>query len=561
MPAEDVFSPGHRSVSAVCAQLHRAYHDLRFYPPGHPSATQTLESLAGMLISHVDEHGPLVLEVEEDRLLYEGERVYSYDASRDNLAFLMFRDGIRLLSLHPGLEGTEVEALTLCLAHADDLADAEHDLVTRFWEQDFAHIDYHAADPFLGGEVLREGTVDALRETVLRRLDEVVLSDDPGTGVRQGDLTAVEPTGIDMRSLGLSPQEIDQSERAAQESSNIIDDFLVVLLEIAGRTSGTYEEGDPLTRALVTVVDSYLDNRNLEGLELVLEQLQRLEAQGRCPVGFMGLVMARAVTAQKVGGLLADQGPEEVEQAARVDRFLATARPWIIPALLEALAGTEDRTVRKTLLAILDAGGGVSGSYLVPLFEDPRWYVVRNAVQLAAGMRDPELVSQLERLRRYPDVRVRREIMRTLDTFGGETAALQVLAKAVSDEDSSVRTLAARSLGRHGGREYEAVVLAQIETRDFDSRPQDEIEAFLVTLADLSKERAVPVLDRLWRRRRFVARPMPVRISALKALGTIPGPTSRMALSQAAKSGEGQIRKTAFRVLQEAQRPGGGRRP
>ena len=113
MPAEDLFSPGHRSVSAVCAQLHRAYHDLRFYPPGHPSATQTLETLSGMLVSHVDEHGTLVLEVEEDRLLYEGERVYSYDASRDNLAFLMFRDGIRLLSLHPGLEETEVEALTV----------------------------------------------------------------------------------------------------------------------------------------------------------------------------------------------------------------------------------------------------------------------------------------------------------------------------------------------------------------------------------------------------------------------------------------------------------------
>jgi len=187
--------------------------------------------------------------------------------------------------------------------------------------------------------------------------------------------------------------------------------------------------------------------------------------------------------------------------------------------------------------------------------------VVRNAVQLAAGMREPELVSQLERLRRHPDVRVRREIMRTLDTFGGEAAALQVLAKAVSDEDSSVRTLAARSLGRHGGREYEAVVMAQIETRDFDSRPPDEIEAFLVALADLSKERAVPVLDRLWRRRRFVARPMPVRISALKALGTISGPTSRTALSQAAKSGEGQIRKTALRVVQGAQHPGGGRRP
>ncbi len=560
MLTEQAFSPGHRAVSAVCAQLHRAYHDIRFYPPGHPTVRQTLDSLAGMLISYVDERGTLFLEVAEEQLLHEGERVYSYEASRDNLAFLMFRDGVRSLSLHPGLEEGEIEALTLCLAHADDLTDAEHDLVTRFWEQDFVHIDYHVADPFLGGEVLREGTIDALRETVLRRLDEVALPDKLETGVRPGDLRVVEPAEIDVQSLGLSAQEIEQSEQAVEDPSNLVDDFLVVLLEIAGRSSGAYDENDPLTRALVTVVDSYIDNRNLEGLELILEQLQRLEAQGRCPAGFPGLVMGRAVTAQRVSSLLAGTGQEAPEQVARIDRFVATARPWIIPALLEALAVTEDRAVRKTLLVVLDTGGGVSGSHLTPLLEDTRWYVVRNAVQLAAGMRDPELVRPLERLRRHPDVRVRREVMRTLDTFGGEPA-LQVLTQAVTDEDSSVRTLAARSLGRHGRRQHEAIVLAQIEARDFDSRPPDEIEAFLIALADLAKERAVPVLDRLWRRKRFIARPTPVRIAALKALGTIPGPSARAALLEAAKSGEAQIKKTASRVLQEAQYSGWGRQP
>ena len=548
-------------MSAVCAQLHRAYHDIRFYPPGHPTVRQTLESLAGMLVSYLDDNGSLMLEVEEDQLLHEGERVYSYETSRDNLAFLMFRDGVRSLSLHPGLDEGEIESLTDCLAHADDLADAEHDLVTRLWEQDFTHIDYHVADPFLGGEVLREGTIDALRETVLRRLDEVTLTEDADAGVKLGDLKAVEQTEIDVRSLALSAQEIDQSEQAVEDPANLVDDFLVVLLELAGRSSGSYDENDPLTRALVTVLDSYIDNRNLGGLELILEYLQLLEAQGRCPAGFPGLVVGRAVTAERVGSLLAGTGQEATDQAARVDTFLAAARPWIVPALLEALAVTEDRAVRKTLLALLDAGGGVSGIYLIPLLEDPRWYVVRNAVQLAAGLRDPELVKHLERLRRHPDVRVRREVMRTLETFGGDPVAAQVLAKALTDEDPSVRTLAARSLGRHGGREHEAVVLAQIEARDFDSRQPDEIEALLVAWADLTKERAVPLLDKLWRRKRFVARPAPVRLAAIKALGTIPGTASRAALLEAQKSGEAQIKKAASRALQEAQHSAWGRQP
>ena len=151
--------------------------------------------------------------------------------------------------------------------------------------------------------------------------------------------------------------------------------------------------------------------------------------------------------------------------------------------------------------------------------------------------------------------------MRTLETFGGDPIAAQALAKALSDEDPSVRTLAARSLGRHGGREHETAVLGQIEARDFDGRQPDEIEALLVAWADLTKERAVPLLDKLWRRKRFVARPTPVRLAAIKALGTIPGTASRAALLEAQKSGEAPIKKAASRALQEAQYSAWGRQP
>ena len=67
-------------------------------------------------------------------------------------------------------------------------------------------------------------------------------------------------------------------------------------------------------------------------------------------------------------------------------------------------------------------------------------------------------------------------------------------------------------------------MLAHVEGHNFDTRPAEEVEAFLVALAVLAKERAVPVLDRLWRRKRFLARPAPVRLAALQALGAIPPP-------------------------------------
>jgi hypothetical protein len=552
-------TPERRLAGTVCAQLHRAYRDIRFYPPGHPSVRQSLDSLTDLLASYLEQWGVLLLEVDENRLLHDGEMVYSYEAGPDNLAFLMFRDGIRSLSFLPGLEPAEVEAFATCLAHADDQTDPEHDLVTRLWEQDFAHIDYHVADPFLGGEVLREGEIDALRETVLRRLEELEPEGVPDPAGRPHDLRAVEPTAVDLGSLGLAEAEIDHMERAAQEASNLARDFLTVLLEIVGRAPLAYDPDAPFTQALVAVVGLHADERNLTELELVLEHLQRWEALGRCPAGFPGLVMSHAITAERVGRLLAARGQEPPphppgphQPATRAQKFLRAVLPWTIPAHLEALILAEDRTLRRTLMGLLESAGGLSAGHLAPLLSDSRWYVVRNAVQLAAGLRDPELLPHLHRLSRHPEVRVRREVMRTLDAFGDDPAALRVLALALADTDSAVRTLAVGGLGRHGGKEQEALVLAHIQKPDFVDRPSDEIEAFLTAYAGLAGERAVPLLDRLWRRRLFATRPLPVRMAALKVLATIPGPSAQAALRDATKAGEKPIRKAAEQALYEA---------
>jgi HEAT repeat protein len=125
--------------------------------------------------------------------------------------------------------------------------------------------------------------------------------------------------------------------------------------------------------------------------------------------------------------------------------------------------------------------------------------------------------------------------------------------KALNDEDSSVRTLAARSLGRHGAREHEATVLAHVESRDFDTRPTEEVEALLGAFARVGGERAVAVLDKLWRRRRFSAHPLPVRLAALQALGAVSSPAAERALKEAMESGEAQLQRTAVRALHEAQ--------
>jgi hypothetical protein len=554
-------------VATICLRIHRAQKGLRLYPADHPAARQTTDALLEVVRSYVDQVGALTLQVTENRLLYEGEEVYSSEGTRDNLAFTMFRDGIRFVRFRPGVEAEEITAVMDCLAHADDLADIEHDLTTAFWECDLQHIDYEVVDPFLsGGEGTRGGVADELRDTVARRLNELRTGSAPGLesgggggggsdgGESDGDGKAEPPRqaeSVDPDGVTLSEDDIGLIEDIVASSSDALADFALVLLEIIGAGLKTSAGDDALTRSLSLVVQQFLDAKNVDGLGLVVGHLRKLQEQGRRPVGFGAQVISEAATSEHLTGLIERMAEAPPEEAARIERLLGEMRSWIYPVLLEALTDEDsDKAVRKTALTLLHLDGGVPLQYLLPLMRDPRWYVVRNAVELATGSGDLNLINELARLLRHSDARVRREVVRSLDVMGGPRAAM-LLARALPDEDSGVRILAVRSLRRHGNRVHFPEILAQVESREFEARPLEEVEALLLTFASLGQDAAVDKLNKLWKRRMFGNRSLPLRTAAVQALGAIASPAARAALKEAARSGEASIQRVATRALGE----------
>ena len=543
MPPSTATSPQNVSAARVCSSFHKAYRELRLYPLGHPSARESLERLAATVTEHLEQWGPLTLAVQENSLVSEGEVVYLHETSRDNLAFLMFRDGIRSLSLQPGCEFEEIEALVDCLSHADDLASMEHSLVTALWERDLGHVDYRAVDPFLGGGVLREGMVDALRETVQGRLEMVHAPDVSAGDPAREKMRVVKPKPFESAGLQLTPEEIARGEQAIENLSTVLPDYAEVLLEIASKVFIT-ASSDALIQSLAAVVAAFLDGDDLDGATFVLGRLEELEAQRWCPAGTVGFVAGDAVTADHVRRLLLGTGQVQTDRTREAQGFVRSVKRWITPSLLEILTETADRAVRKVVLDILGGEGAVPWQDLEPLLRDPRWYVVRNAVHLAAGIGHQGLTDQAPRLLAHPDSRVRREIVRALGQMGGRDA-VSALGRALLDADPSVRMLAASAVGRKGGPEQQRLLLARIEDRTFTSLSGEEMEAFLGAYAELAQARAVPLLDRFRRKNLLSARPVALRVAAVLALGRVRAPVAYAALQAAAKSADPQIRRAA----------------
>lgn len=111
-----------------------------------------------------------------------------------------------------------------------------------------------------------------------------------------------------------------------------------------------------------------------------------------------------------------------------------------------------------------------------------RVFLVGESGELA---RDPEVMAQLERLLVHPEVRVRREVVRTLSSLRDARAG-SLLVRASQDEDSSVRTLAVRGLSRYPAHAHFQTILDQVKAKSFDGRSAEEIQAFLDAVAALA---------------------------------------------------------------------------
>jgi HEAT repeat protein len=520
-----------------------------------------LTDFHGELQRHLDRHGSLMLRIEEAALFFEDQEVYFQEELRTSIAFLMFRDGLRFLVFHPGIDEREASAFVDCLAHSDDLASLEHDLATVLWERDLQHVEYEVADPFLSGsgQSLRDEAVNDLRNTVLRRLGEL----NPGDGVADGagageggggdggdEADEQAPQTADPEVVTVTEADIKSGERAVASVDDVFDDFAIVLLEIAGMPEPS-AGSDLLLRSLQMVAERLFESGDAKLLGVMVDRLLVLEQDGRRPPGFAADVFVEVATSERVATFIRglDQAtPTELKQA---EETLAKMHGWILPIVLELLTESDDRSVRKITLDVLDMAGGVPTEHLWPLLRDPRWYVVRNAVTLATGWGHPQLLERLEPLMRHADARVRREVMRSADTVAGPRPA-GLFARALGDDDTSVRVLAANGLARHGNRVNVHALETQIESRDFANRPVEEINAVLSAYASLGGEATMDVLNRIWRHRVIGTKPLPVRLGALQALGVVASPAALEALTEASNSGESQIQKTAMRALAEA---------
>ena len=221
------------------------------------------------------------------------------------------------------------------------------------------------------------------------------------------------------------------------------------LLQMACETGAT---GDALGRA---VDELMLANRVADALD-VLERAPR-------PSPATAAVAERLLTPDALRVLLAAQPVD----FALVDRVLARMDHAAADPMLDLLAESESRQVRRALIDRLVRLGAPLGPHLLPRLGDPRWYVVRNLLYLAAELPAAPAGLNAAQYAQHEDFRVRREALRVL--FREPAVRTRAICTALADADARVKRLALSAVADGGCPEAAVPLVVALATGDEES--------------------------------------------------------------------------------------------
>lgn len=534
----------------------------QLYLPNNPVYQTAIENVRKAFPPVWELTDELTIAITETDLKWEGKVVLSQPRN-ESLAWLLFKDGLRALRLDRGVEDEELLRLLQVINKARNLPpEAEDDLLTLLWEQDFQFVKYDFIElstddqqPIAAEErepvvVTREAIEEEAapeEEEVDERISSIVRLEDFDSTLYfldENDIAYLRAEvdreyQQDLRTNTLTILfdlfELQSFPAVRAEILSILENFIPYLLGV-----GDYRAVAFVLRELRTVLD-----RARELLPEHRRSLQELPGRLSQPAAIGQLLQSL----DEAPELPAEQDLSDLFRELRAEA-LETILDWLPRLHAEQVRDLLGAAVRRIAAAHPDAVSKALGS------ENPE--VVRATVQLAGRLRLPPTVPALGQLLIDAPTDLKVIVVEALAAIG-TPSAMQQLERVVRDPARDVRVAAVRVLGTRRHRaalpQIEAVVMGR-ELRSADlSEKTAFFEAFGVLAGGEAVKRLAPILEAGGGVFRKKADPE-TRACAAMALGKIGTAEARAVLEAAIQDKDPLVRNAVGRALQ----PGDQRR-
>jgi len=546
-------------VAELLQTLVKALRAFQMYLPNNPvhqRAAQNVKSAFDPIWRAVDE---LVLNIGETELRWEEEVVYSQLNKAECLAWTLYKDGMRILTIRKGAEEHEMVQFLELLNKARFLpAEAGDDLTTLLWEQDFQLIHHHFIDFFGEGDPI-EGSLEVVggeAETPVSAEARHAQAQEEAPPRPKGvvDIEDFDSTlyFLEEGEISFIAQQVEEeyTRDARQAALNGLFDLLelqtdpAVRLEILGIVEMLFpnllSKGEFRTVATVMRETRLIGTRAPELTDEQRQRLRDLEVQLSQPAIVIQLV-------QSLDEAAALPGDEDVTEVLRELRAAA------LGPLIDAVPRVVSPAVRGLLEATVDRLATSHPAEAMRLLHEPMGESLAAVVALCSRLALPQAVTGLGDLLSTADPGVRLVTVQALEKIASP-GALTHIDRAIEDPDRGVRLAAVRAVGTRGYRgalrRIESVVMGKA-VKDLDLT---EKMAFFEAYGAIAGPSALRTLSGMLLPRGLLKlrQASDTRACAAIALGKIRTPEARDVLAQAADDKDLVVRNAVNRALRES---------
>ncbi len=516
---------------------------LRLYESENEVSRRLEETLATTTAEHLEEWGPCELNVFEAELRLGDAIVYRSEERANNIAFPLFRDGIRQLTLLPGIDRLELHDLLTAINRVDRASNTDEDLVTIFWERDFTHIRYVAI------EELREAGSGVSVEEQLR-------SGQTGSGPTLGDADLEDlsqpVSHLPIEACLLTEQEAEQLGRQLAEQEDL--DVARVIIDLAIDLTLLSEEEEAREKIAAGVV-TILDQRIIEGavgeaIEAVgiLDEFAETELAESAPVVVLRDRVLQDLAEPKRLAALLDKAETSGVQPGLLRYLLMRLGESALPSIVADLTELKSEHLQAVAAEVILAAGPVGIRHLLDYLEagsanDPD--IFRAILQVLRRIPADETVEVVERLLQVSDPPMRRRALRDLGPYR-EGKVGELWLRLLGDEDEKVRMQAVSAIVRGGVPANVEHLMHRAMDPGFATRSEEEKRHLMIGIGRLARDEALGWFEQLLGTLKggFFAprRDREMILAAVAGLRAVGSQSASKLLGELARSGSRRVR-------------------
>ncbi len=470
----------------------------KIYPAGNQTYIRTIDAVCKKFSEVFESTEEITLHIKQGEVLCEGEQVDYNPERHDNLALLLYKDGLRELTFRRDLSREEVESFLKVIA-CDEKELIDIDMVTLLWEEDFQHIKYVIDESILTDDETYDPSIEK------RDVEEPTESEELFDAYRDAcSAEYVEPVEI----APLSPADLHDLMMEFERDVEVKSYKLVnIIFELCYQTKDSVECKE-IASILEAMMDFFISNNDITSIVDVLKKINLLLEDSQIPPAmrvFLSGMVNYAGSPEIIRGVgtLLDSG-EGIDENA-LDEFVSYLGANAIQPFIDVLGGLQKISARRRIISILALLGPKDVGTLFEGLSDNRWYVVRNLVCVARAIGDKRAIGPLVDALSYPEARVRREVISTLGEMRA-SQALPALQQCLDDADQQIRIATVRALRHMRTEEVKYLLMRRIREDTFIDKKYEEKRCFFECLSAWKDKEVADFLADMLRKRGVVKR-------------------------------------------------------